>query len=50
MHKEALALAMQKSPRVQTQYKAEYLADLCVVDVIYGVVETRDAFGVELKS
>lgn len=47
--KEAFGLAMQQSPRVQTQYKAEHLADLLVVDVLYGVAELRDTFAVDYK-
>jgi len=47
--KEALALAVQQSPRTQRQYKQEYLADLVTVDVIYGVKEMRDSFGVDFK-
>ena len=49
-HKEALALALQKAPRVQSEYKTEYLGNLVVADVLLGVIETRDAFGVELKA
>jgi len=49
-HKEAIALAMQKAPRVQSAYVLQYLGDLTVADVMYGLIETRDAFGVELKA
>ena len=48
--KEALALALQKAPRVQTMNRPDYLGDLVVVDTLYGVIETRDGFGVEVKS
>lgn len=34
--RDALALALQHSPRVQAQYKLEYLSWLFVVDVVYG--------------
>lgn len=34
--KEAIVLAEQQSPRSQTQYKQEFLADLFTVDIIYG--------------
>lgn len=44
-HKEAAAIAMQKSPRTQTQYKQEYLGWLVTVDVLYGVTTLRDGFG-----
>lgn len=49
-HKEAFALAMQMSPRTQTSYQHEYLADLLTVDTIYGVATLRDTFGVEMRS
>lgn len=49
-HKEAIALAMQKAPRVQSDYVLQYLGYLTVADVMYGLIETRDAFGVELKA
>jgi hypothetical protein len=49
-HKDAIAAAVQQSPRVQTQYKVEYLGFLTVVDMLYGTVELRDNAGLELKS
>jgi hypothetical protein len=49
-HKEAMALAMQQKPRVQSDYILEYLGTLLVVDVIYGVKNLRGAFGVEIRS
>ncbi len=49
-HRDALAAAVQQNPRVQTQYKLEYLGWLTVVDMLYGVVELRDNAGLELKS
>ena len=48
MHRSALALVMQQDVRVQTQYKAEYLADLLVADTLYGVGELRDDAGVAI--
>jgi hypothetical protein len=48
--KEALALAMQKAPRVQSEYSLADLADLVVVDAMYGVKEMRDDFGVLVKT
>ena len=41
-HKSALILVDQQSPRVQTQYKQEYLASLLTTDVIFGVGRLRD--------
>ena len=35
-HKNAIALAIQNSPRVQAQYRLDFLGWLFVVDVIYG--------------
>jgi hypothetical protein len=49
-HKEALALALQLSPRTQSQYIIEYLANLTVVDTIYGIKTIRTDFGVEVRS
>jgi len=50
MHKEAIALAMQKNVRVQSQNRIDYLGDLVVADVLYGVLERRDTAGVEFKN
>lgn len=49
-HREAFALAMQKDVRVQSQYDLDALADKVVGDVLYGVSEYRDTFGVVLKT
>jgi|TARA_Y100000310_G_C20701923_1_gene830808 N4-gp56 family major capsid protein len=49
-HKEALALALQSAPRVQSDYSIDDLAHKVVVDALYGVVETRDLFGVEVRT
>jgi N4-gp56 family major capsid protein len=49
-HKEAFALAMQKDIRIQSQYDIDALAEKVVGDVLYGVVEYRDAFGVVVKT
>jgi len=50
IHKEAWALAMQMSPRVQMEYDIDLLADKVVTDVLYGVNTLRPTFGVELRS
>lgn len=42
LHKSALVFVEQLSPRVQVQYKQEYLADLLTTDTIYGVGRLRD--------
>ena len=50
VHKEAIALALQQAPRTQAQYILEYLGNLVVVDVIYGVKTIRPTFGIEIRS
>jgi len=47
-HRDALILAEVLGPRVQTQYKQEYLATLLTADTIFGVAEAYDAGGVAL--
>lgn len=42
LHRSALVFIEQLSPRVQVQYKQEYLADLLTTDTIYGVGRLRD--------
>jgi hypothetical protein len=49
-HKEAFALAMQRDIRLQSQYDIDYLATKVVADVLYGVSEYRDTFGVVVKT
>lgn len=41
-HRSALVHIEQMAPRVQTQYKQEYLADLLTTDTVYGVGRLRD--------
>jgi len=41
-HKDFAVFVSQMKPRVQTQYKQEYLADLLTADMLYGVSELRD--------
>jgi hypothetical protein len=48
--RDALALAMQQEPRTQTEYDLDQLSDKLVVDVIYGVLEVRDDFGIEVRT
>lgn len=50
IHKEAIALALQQSPRTQSEYRLEYLGNLVVVDVIYGIKTIRPTFGIEMRS
>lgn len=49
-HKEAFALALQRDIRIQSQYDIDALADKVVGDVLYGVKEYRDTFGVVIKT
>jgi N4-gp56 family major capsid protein len=48
LHKDALILADVLGPRVQTQYKQEYLATLLTADTIFGVAEAYDKGGVAM--
>ena len=47
-HRDALVLAEVLGPRVQTQYKQEYLATLLTADTIFGVAEAYDLGGLLL--
>src|SRR3990167_10171053 len=47
-HRDALILADVLGPRVQTQYKQEYLATLLTADTIFGVAEAYDKGGIAM--
>jgi hypothetical protein len=47
-HQDALILAEVLGPRVQTQYKQEYLATLLTADTIFGVAEAYDKGGIAM--
>lgn len=47
-HRDALILCEQMKPRVQTQYKQEFLADLLTADCVFGAEEFRDDAGVAI--
>lgn len=49
-HKEAFALGVQLQPRMQFQYKQEYLGTLATCDAIWGFGEYRDTFGVDVRT
>jgi len=49
-HKEAFAIGVQQQPRMQFQYKQEYLGTLATVDSIWGFAEYRDSFGVDVRT
>ena len=48
LHRDALVLAEVLGPRVQTQYKQEYLATLLTADTIFGTGEVYDKGGLLL--
>jgi len=50
IHKDALVLAQQVAPRVQAQYKQEFLGTLVTVDTVYGVAAFRPTFGTAFYS
>jgi len=47
-HKEAMALVIQRKPKVHVDYYIDNLDYKVVVDVIFGTQEMRDTFGAEL--
>jgi len=47
-HRDAIVLAEVLGPRVQTQYKQEYLATLLTADTIFGCGEVYDTGGVAM--
>lgn len=49
-HKDAMALAEMLGPRVQFQYKLEYLGTLLVADNLFGAGEIYDAGGIALAT
>ncbi len=48
--KEAFALGIQLKPRMQFQYKQEYLGTLATTDALWGFAEYRDAFAVDFRA
>jgi N4-gp56 family major capsid protein len=50
MHPEALVFIEQMSPRLQTQYKQEFLADLMTADNVFGGDEYRDEAGIVIAT
>ena len=48
LQREAMVVAEQMAPRVQTQYKQEFLADLFTADTIYGLGTPRPEAGTVL--
>lgn len=49
-HRNAIGIGINAEPRVQAQYKVEYLGYLVVVDILYGVRVLKDAFAVDVLS
>lgn len=48
-HKEAIGLAVQSAPKVESEYSVDYLGWKVATHTIYGVAELRDLFGVNIK-
>lgn len=48
-HREAIGLAMQKSPTIETERNVEYISTDVVGWVLYGAAELRDSFGVRFE-
>jgi hypothetical protein len=48
IHKEALACALQRNITMYSDFIIEHISDAYVADVLYGVIEYRDAFGVKM--
>lgn len=49
-HKQAFGLAMQKSPKVESEYYMEAQGDMCNVRTLYGVTTLRPDFGVVIYN
>lgn len=49
-HKDAFVAAIQRGIRIQSDYNIRSLATEVVADVLYGVLELRDAFAVRLLT
>jgi len=49
-HKEAFAMAVQLKPRMQFQYKQEYLGTLATTDALWGYGVYRSEFAVDVRS
>lgn len=49
-HKEAFAFAEQLAPRMQFQYKQEYLGTLCTTDSLWGYAVQRNDHAVDVRS
>ena len=50
LHKDALILATQLSPRVQQSYIQEYLGTLVTADTIFGIAEKRNDGGISFVT
>jgi len=49
-HKEAFVLAIQINPTSEMMRRADFLGDLMVTQTLYGFLEYRDTFGVDVLS
>lgn len=50
LHKDALALVMQMTPKAFMKYHLPRLSDVVVVETLFGSQEMRDTFGVWIKT
>lgn len=50
MNGDAIGLVVQQEPRPQTFYDLKYFTWQVAIDIVYGVAELRDTFGVWLKG
>ncbi len=50
LQRDAFALAIQVTPRVQAENSVDALGTKVVVDVVYGVAELRDTFAVDVQG
>lgn len=48
-HKDAVVIAMQQAPRVQAEYQLQKLANLVVIDAVYGVGVFRSTNAIKLR-
>lgn len=49
-HKDAIGMAVSQDIRVQSEYELRGLSTLMVADALWGVIETRDTFGVLVRA
>ena len=50
LHKEAIALVVQKPPKIKLAYDVRALSDVLAITCLWGQKEMRDGFGVWIKT